>query len=220
MSAVVMQMACVSGLLGLAVLAIVLSRAKAATAIVYGATLVLSAIALIATYLLARFVVTSKLGRVLTAVRDAESKARFCGYETTHYKLFVWTLSAVLCALAGALYVPQVGIINPSEMQPSNSIELAIWVAVGGRGTLIGPLVGALMLNGAKSWLTQAFPSAWLYFLGGIFVLVTLFLPRGVVGLVGTIRARSRKSGALKERASTSTSASVELPATKAEEPS
>jgi urea transport system permease protein len=125
-------------------------------------------------------------------VRDAESKVRFCGYESTHYKLFVWTLSAMLCALAGALYVPQVGIINPSEMQPSNSIELAIWVAVGGRGSLIGPLVGALLLNGAKSWLTAAFPSAWLYFLGSIFVLVTLFLPRGVVGLVGLIRARLR----------------------------
>jgi urea transport system permease protein len=153
---------------------------------------ILSALALTGTFVLCRYIVNSKLGRVLTAVRDAESKVRFCGYESTHYKLFVWTLSAMLCALAGALYVPQVGIINPSEMQPSNSIELAIWVAVGGRGTLIGPLVGALMLNGAKSWLTAAFPSAWLYFLGSIFVLVTLFLPRGVVGLAGLVRARLR----------------------------
>ena len=95
---------------------------------------VVSAIALVGTYLLCRFIVTSRLGRVLTAVRDAELKTRFCGYESTHYKLFVWTLSAMLCGLAGALYVPQVGIINPSEMQPSNSIEMAIWVAVGGRG--------------------------------------------------------------------------------------
>ena len=142
-----------------------------------------TAIALVATYLIARFVVTSKLGRVLRAVRDAELKTRFCGYESTRYKTFVWTLSAILCALAGALYVPQVGIINPSEMQPSNSIELAIWAAVGGRGTLIGPLVGALFLNGAKSFLTAAFPSAWLYVLGGIFVLVTLFLPQGILGL-------------------------------------
>jgi urea transport system permease protein len=154
---------------------------------------VLTALALTGTFVLARYVVNSKLGRVLTAVRDAESKVRFCGYESTHYKLFVWTLSAMLCALAGALYVPQVGIINPSEMQPSNSIELAIWVAVGGRGTLIGPLVGALLLNGAKSWLTAAFPSAWLYVLGSVFVLVTLFLPRGVVGLIGTVRARLRR---------------------------
>ncbi|MES1164349.1 MAG: urea ABC transporter permease subunit UrtC [Verrucomicrobiota bacterium] len=149
---------------------------------------VLSAVALIGTYLLCRFVVTSKLGRVLTAVRDAELKVRFCGYESVHYKVFVWTLSAVLCALAGALYVPQVGIINPSEMQPSNSIELAIWVAVGGRGTLAGPLLGALLLNGAKSWLTNAFPSAWLYVLGGIFVLVTLFLPQGLLGLGALVR--------------------------------
>jgi len=163
---------------------------------------VLTALAVIGTYLLARFVVTSKLGRILTAIRDAESKVRFCGYESTRFKLFVWTLSAMLCALAGALYVPQVGIINPSEMQPSNSIELAIWVAVGGRGTLVGPLIGALLLNGAKSWLTAAFPSAWLYVLGGIFVLVTLYLPRGVVGLAGMVRARMRARAARAERAS------------------
>jgi urea transport system permease protein len=153
---------------------------------------VATAVALVGTYLLCRFVVQSKLGRVLTAIRDAELKTRFCGYESTRFKLFVWTLSAMLCALAGALYVPQVGIINPSEMQPSNSIELAIWVAVGGRGSLVGPLVGALVLNGAKSWLTATFPSAWLYVLGGIFVLVTLFLPRGLVTLV---RRWRRKAG-------------------------
>jgi urea transport system permease protein len=143
---------------------------------------VTSAIALVATYLLCRYIVTSKLGRVLRALRDAELKTRFCGYESTHYKLFVWTLSAVLCAVAGALYVPQVGIINPSEMQPSNSIEMAIWVAVGGRGTLTGALLGAWLVNGAKSWLTAAFPSAWLYALGALFVLVTLFLPKGIAG--------------------------------------
>src|SRR4029078_478654 len=101
-------------------------------------------------------------------------KTRRVCYQSSTYRLFVWTLSAMLCALAGALYVPQGGIINPSEMQPSNSIELAIWAAVGGRGTLVGALLGALVLNGAKSWLTSAFPSAWLYVLGGIFVLVTL----------------------------------------------
>jgi urea transport system permease protein len=142
---------------------------------------VASAIALLATYLLCRFVVTSKLGRVLRAVRDAELKTRFCGYESTRYKLFAWTLSAMLCAMAGALYVPQVGIINPSEMQPSNSIEMAIWVAVGGRGTLGGAVLGAWLVNGGKSWLTAAFPSAWLYAFGALFVGVTLFLPGGIV---------------------------------------
>jgi urea transport system permease protein len=155
-----------------------------------------SAIALVATYLLCRFVVTSRLGRVLTAIRDAELKTRFCGYESTHYKLFVWTLSAMLCAVAGALYVPQVGIINPSEMQPSNSIEMAIWVAVGGRGTLGGAVLGAWLVNGGKSWLTAAFPSAWLYAFGALFVTVTLFLPRGLVGLGPAVRtavARLRK---------------------------
>jgi urea transport system permease protein len=150
-----------------------------------------SAIALVLVYLLCRYVVTSKLGRVLAAIRDAELKTRFCGYESTHYKLFVWTLSAVLCALAGALYVPQVGIINPSEMQPSNSIEMAIWIAVGGRATLVGGLIGAWLINGAKSFLTAAFPSAWLYVLGGLFVVVTLFLPRGIVG-VGQLLRRKR----------------------------
>ena len=144
---------------------------------------VASAIALLGVYLLCRFVVTSKLGRVLAAIRDAELKTRFCGYESTNYKLFVWTLSAMMCALAGALYVPQVGIINPSEMQPSNSIEMAIWVAVGGRGTLVGALLGAWFVNGAKSWLTAAIPSSWLYVLGALFVIVTLFLPKGLVGL-------------------------------------
>jgi len=151
-----------------------------------------SAVTLVLVYLLCRYVVTSKLGRVLAAIRDAELKTRFCGYETTHYKLFVWTLSAMLCALAGALYVPQVGIINPSEMQPSNSIEMAIWVAVGGRGSLVGALAGAWLINGAKSFLTAAFPSAWLYVLGGLFVVVTLFLPRGLVGL-GQLLWRKRK---------------------------
>jgi urea transport system permease protein len=153
---------------------------------------VASAIALFGTYLLCRFVVTSRLGRVVTAVRDAELKSRFCGYESTHFKLFIWTLSAMLCALAGALYVPQVGIINPSEMQPSNSIEMAIWVAVGGRGTLGGAVLGAWLVNGGKSWLTAALPSAWLYALGALFVAVTLFLPDGLVGLGTKLRARLR----------------------------
>ena len=158
---------------------------------------VASVIALCATYLICRFVVTSRLGRVLTAVRDAELKTRFCGYDSTKYKLFVWTLSAMLCGVAGALYVPQVGIINPSEMQPSNSIEMAIWVAVGGRGTLGGALLGAWLVNGGKSWLTAAFPSAWLYVFGALFVGVTLFLPRGLVGLVPRLMALLPKRTAL-----------------------
>lgn len=126
----------------------------------------------------------SKFGRVLTAVRDAENRLMFVGYDPKGFKLFVWTLSAVLCGLAGALYVPQVGIINPSEMSPTNSIEAAIWVALGGRGTLVGPLLGAAIVNGAKSWFTVAFPEYWLFFLGLMFILVTLFLPRGVIGLL------------------------------------
>lgn len=126
----------------------------------------------------------SKFGRVLTAVRDAENRLMFCGYDPKGFKLFVWTLSAVLCGLAGALYVPQVGIINPSEMSPTNSIEAAIWVALGGRSTLIGPILGAGIVNGAKSYFTVAFPDFWLFFLGLMFILVTLFLPRGVIGLL------------------------------------
>jgi len=126
----------------------------------------------------------SKFGRVLTAVRDAENRLMFVGYDPKGFKLFVWTLSAVLCGLAGALYVPQVGIINPGEMSPTNSIEAAIWVALGGRGTLVGPLLGAAIVNGAKSWFTVAFPEYWLFFLGLMFILVTLFLPRGVIGLL------------------------------------
>jgi urea transport system permease protein len=146
--------------------------------------------ALLGTLLLCRYIVLSKAGRVLTAIRDAEARVRFCGYDTLHYKLFVWTLAAVISGVAGALYVPQVGIINPSEMSPANSIEIAIWVAVGGRGTLIGAIAGAGIVNGAKSFFTQAFPEYWLYFLGLLFILVTLFLPDGVVGLARRLFAR------------------------------
>ncbi|MBD8756563.1 urea ABC transporter permease subunit UrtC [Pseudomonas coleopterorum] len=126
----------------------------------------------------------SKFGRVLTALRDAENRLMFCGYDPRGFKLFVWVLSAVLCGLAGALYVPQVGIINPSEMSPTNSIEAAVWVALGGRGTLIGPLLGAGIVNGMKSWFTVAFPEYWLFFLGALFIIVTLYLPKGVIGLL------------------------------------
>jgi urea transport system permease protein len=131
-----------------------------------------------------RAIVRSKLGRVVTAIRDAESRVMFTGYDPLPYKLAIWTFSAVLCGIAGALYVPQVGIINPSEMAPANSIEMVIWVAVGGRGTLVGPMAGAALVNGAKSYFTAAFPEFWLFFLGALFVAATLFLPRGVAGLL------------------------------------
>lgn len=148
----------------------------------------LSALMLIFTLLLGRYLVTSRFGRILAAIRDAESRVMFIGYNPLHYKLFMWTLSAMLCAIAGALYVPQVGIINPSEMSPANSIEIAIWVAVGGRGTLIGPVIGAAIVNLSKSFFTVAFPEYWLFFLGALFVAVTLWLPNGVVGLWRRIR--------------------------------
>jgi urea transport system permease protein len=153
-----------------------------------------TAVALFGTFVLARWLVTRKFGRVLQAIRDAESRARFCGYDTLNYKLGIWTLAAVISGVAGALYVPQVGIINPSEMSPANSIEIAIWTAVGGRGTLIGPVIGALLVNGAKSWFTQAFPEYWLFFLGLLFVLVTIFLPQGVIALFKS-RTASSKAG-------------------------
>jgi len=150
----------------------------------------LSAALLMAVLILGRYLVTSKFGRVLAAIRDAESRVRFIGYQPTQYKLAIWTLSAVLCALAGALYVPQVGIINPSEMSPANSIEIAVWVAVGGRGTLIGAVIGAFIVNLAKSFFTVSFPDYWLFFLGFLFIAVTLFLPHGVVGLWRQITRR------------------------------
>ncbi len=143
---------------------------------------VLTGLTLIGFFLMARWLVNTKFGRVLQAIRDAENRVMFCGYNPLAYKLAIWTLSAVMCAIAGALYVPQVGIINPSEMSAAASIEIAIWTAVGGRATLIGPIIGAFFVNGAKSWFTVAFPEFWLYFLGLLFVLVTLFLPDGIVG--------------------------------------
>jgi urea transport system permease protein len=139
-------------------------------------------------FLFAKWLVGSKFGRVLQAIRDAETRVMFSGYSPLGYKLTIWTISAVMCGIAGALYVPQVGIINPSEMSPANSIEMAIWAAVGGRATLIGPIVGAFIVNGAKSWLTVAYPEYWLYFLGMLFIAVTLFLPNGVVGLIKKLK--------------------------------
>ncbi len=143
-----------------------------------------SALALAGGYVLALFIVKSKLGRVLVAIRDAESRARFLGYRVEHYKLFVFTVSAMMAGVAGALYVPQVGIINPSEFSPANSIEVVVWVALGGRGTLYGAALGAVLVNFAKTFLTGAAPEFWLYFLGALFIFVTLFLPKGIAGLL------------------------------------
>jgi urea transport system permease protein len=151
---------------------------------------VTTGLTLLAFFLFARWLVTAKFGRVLQAIRDAESRAMFSGYNPVGFKLTIWTLSAVMCGVAGALYVPQVGIINPSEMSPANSIEIAIWAAVGGRATLVGPIVGAFLVNGAKSWLTVAAPEFWLYFLGALFIAVTLFLPQGVAGLASKIMGK------------------------------
>jgi urea transport system permease protein len=144
-----------------------------------------SLVGLVGTYLICRWITTSKLGRVLIAIRDASSRVRFLGYSVTAYQLFVFTLSAMLAGVAGALYVPQVGIINPSEYSPANSIEAVIWVAVGGRGSLYGAVLGAFAVNGAKTWLTTSVPELWLFVLGGLFIAVTLFLPRGLIGLIG-----------------------------------
>ena len=149
---------------------------------------------LVLAFLGARAIVTSKLGRVVTGVRDGETRLMFLGYSPLGYKLFIWTVSAILCGIAGALYVPQVGIINPGEMSPGNSIEMAIWVAVGGRGTLIGPIIGAFAVNGAKSFFTANFPEYWLFFLGLIFVLVPLLLPHGIMGLIDMAMHRRKRS--------------------------
>jgi urea transport system permease protein len=152
---------------------------------------VITGLVLIGFYLIARYIVRSKYGRVLQAIRDAESRVLFTGYNTLWYKLSIWTISAMMCGVAGALYVPQVGIINPGEMSPAASIEIAIWAAVGGRATLIGPIIGAFFVNGAKSWFTVAFPEYWLYFLGALFIAVTLFLPQGIIGLLRKFRGAS-----------------------------
>jgi urea transport system permease protein len=145
---------------------------------------VITAAALAVSYLACRFIVQSRAGRVIRAIRDAESRTRFLGYRVESYKLWVFVFSAALAGIAGALYVPQVGIINPSEFAPINSIEVVIWVAVGGRATLYGAAAGAVLVNYAKTFFTGALPEVWLYALGALFVLVTLFLPRGLMGLV------------------------------------
>ncbi len=153
------------------------------------ALLLISAIVLCGQFLLARFVVRSRFGKVLIAVRDTESRTRFLGYRPEAYKLVVWVLSAIMAGIGGALYVPQVGIINPGEFAPGNSIEAVIWVAVGGRGTLVGPIIGAILVNAGKTIFTSAMPELWLFALGGLFVFVTLFMPQGILGLLRHKRA-------------------------------
>lgn len=145
--------------------------------------LMASGLSLIAAFLVSRWIVGTKLGRVVTAVRDQEMRVRFLGYRVEMFKLWIFVFSAMLAGLAGALYVPQVGIINPSEFSPLNSLEIVVWVAIGGRGTLYGPIIGAVLVNYGKTLLTGWMPEIWLFFLGAVFILVTVLLPDGLVGL-------------------------------------
>ena len=163
----------------------------------------LSFLALVAGYILCRALVSSRYGRVLVAIRDAESRTRFLGYRVEHFKLVAFVTSAVLAGIAGALYVPQVGIINPGEFSPINSIELVIWVAIGGRGSLYGAVIGALLVNYAKTWFTAAFPEVWLFALGALFVVSTLWLPKGIVGVAEPLinKWKARKSEAVPQEA-------------------
>jgi urea transport system permease protein len=158
-------------------------QAQGTRATLFAAT----AITLAISVLICSMIVNSKFGKVMVAVRDAESRTRFLGYRVEYVKLFAFTVSAIMAGVAGALYVPQVGIINPGEFEPGNSIEVVIWTAVGGRGTLIGPIIGAILVNLGKSYFTTAFPEFWLFALGGLFIFVTLFLPKGVVGLFTSV---------------------------------
>ena len=158
----------------------------------------LSALFLALFVFICSMIVNSKLGKVMVAVRDAESRTRFLGWRPENVKLFAFTVSAVMAGIAGALYVPQVGIINPGEFAPENSIEAVIWVAVGGRGTIIGPIIGAVLVNFGKTMFTSALPEYWLFALGGLFVFVTLFLPKGIVGLIGQIRSGTAKRNSTK----------------------
>lgn len=154
----------------------------------------ITAVALALAYILCRWMVSTRFGKVLIAVRDAESRVRFLGYRVEYYKLTAFVVSAVIAGVAGALYVPQVGIINPSEFAPANSIEIVIWVAIGGRGTLHGAILGALLVNYLKTWFTGAIPELWLFALGALFIAVTLLLPKGVIGLLPGARARKTEA--------------------------
>lgn len=155
-----------------------------------------SAVMLSLCLILASAITRSKFGKVLVGVRDAESRVRFLGFRVENIKLFTFVVSAMMAGIAGALFVPQVGIINPGEFAPANSIEVVVWTAVGGRGTLIGPIIGAVLVNGGKSFFTGAFPEFWLYALGALFIFVTLFLPKGIVGTVQAALANRRATKA------------------------
>ena len=157
-----------------------------------------TAIALGSAYIVSRYIMGSRMGRVIVAVRDGESRARFLGYKTENYKVWLFVYSAMLAGIAGALYVPQVGIINPGEFSPLNSIEMVVWVAVGGRGTLYGAVIGAILVNYAKTRFTAIMPEAWLFALGALFVAVTIFLPKGLVGLVQQFKDHKSKGSALR----------------------
>jgi urea transport system permease protein len=153
----------------------------------------LTAALVLGTYCLCRWLTTSRFGKVQQAIRDSENRVLFSGYATANFKLFVFVLCAMIAGLAGALYTPQVGIINPSEMWPDKSLEAVVWVAVGGRGTLIGPVLGAIGVNALKSWATRAYPDLWLVILGTLFVLVVLFMPKGIMGTLNQLRGLPRR---------------------------
>jgi urea transport system permease protein len=150
-------------------------------------------ISLLAVYLFCKWLTVTKFGKVQRAIRDSENRVMFSGYSTANFKLFIFVLAALIASLAGVLYVPQVGIINPSEMTTDKSLEAVVWVAVGGRGTLIGPIIGAFAVNWMKSWATRAYPDLWLFFLGTMFIIVTLFMPKGIVGLPSQLRGLYEK---------------------------
>jgi urea transport system permease protein len=154
---------------------------------------IVTASTLLLVYLGCRWLSRTKFGLVQQAIRDGENRVLFSGYATANYKLLVFVLAASIAAIGGALYVPQVGIINPSEMTPDKSLEAVVWCAVGGRGTLVGPIIGAISINALKSYATRAFPDLWLIILGGLFVFMVLFLPGGIVSLPGRIAALWKK---------------------------
>jgi urea transport system permease protein len=176
-------------------------QADATRSALFAASAVTLALAVYVTWA----IVGSKYGKLLMAVRDAESRTRFLGWRAENVKLFAFTVSAVMAGIAGALYVPQVGIINPGEFEPSNSIEVVVWAAVGGRGTIVGPIIGALVVNAGKSWFTGVLPEFWLFALGGLFVAVTLFLPKGIIGIWDSWRgnAKALRAASIAEEAGT-----------------
>lgn len=159
----------------------------------------ITAVVLAIAYALSKWIVSSRYGRVIVAIRDAENRSRFLGYKTESYKVWLFVYSAILAGIAGALYVPQIGIINPGEFSPINSIEVVVWVAVGGRGTLYGAIAGAILVNFAKTRFTGIFPEAWLFALGGLFVFVTLFLPKGIIGLLDKFKEKKTIDDSVKQ---------------------